>query len=66
MVTVRFSDTDSFCFPPGLLGKGRVAVCRKEKKDECGMLAHFSIIPLFGHFRLMEGEEVRRKAHECF
>ena len=37
---------------------------KKEKKD-CGMLALFSIIPLFGRLRLME-REVIRKAHECF
>lgn len=30
------------------------------------MPAHASIIPPFGHLRLMEGEEVMRKAHECF
>lgn len=30
------------------------------------MLAHFIIIPLFGHLRLMEREEVMSKAHECF
>ena len=63
MMAVRFSDTDSFCSPPGL-GKGRVTVERKEKKD-CRMLAHFSRIPLSGRLRLME-REVMRKAHECF
>lgn len=63
MMAVRFSDTDSFRSPSGL-GKGRVTVERKEKKD-CGTLARFSRIPLFGRLRLME-REVMRKAHECF
>lgn len=41
-------------------GKGQ------RREDSCMLAARFSIIPLFGRLKLMEGEEVVRKAQECF